>query len=565
MIPRRRTVAEAAVLLVPPLLALLVYRGVGGHDFVAFDDDLYVSGNRWVTGGLTPRGVLWAFTTFHAGYWIPLTWVTYMADATLGGGSPGTFHLTNLLLHAAVCLLLALVLRRLTGRRLPAVAVASLLAVHPLHVESVAWITERKDGLSALFLVLSLAAWRCYVAAPSPRRMAAVALPFALGLMAKPMLVTLPVLLLLLDVWPLGRMAGEGGRPPGGAGWARLLAEKTPLLLLSLLAGGLTLVAQGQMAMATLERMGVGERLANAPVAILWYLGALPWPTDLRVIRLLPQGGHPPLLGLGAGAVLVLAAVVAAAALPRRPWLAVGYGWYLTSILPVSGLLQAGFQSTADRFAYIPSWGIYLLVAAAAATIPGRRWRRRAVTLLGGVVLLLALVARRQTGVWEGSERLFGRVLAGDPGNWIAHQNLAGVLAARGDQAAAVEHYARALEARPRLPMARINYARSLAALGRHQEAATQYREALALVPDMAEAWVGLGISQLARGRPGEAEEAFRRALAVRPGYDAAHYDLGLLLERQGRLAEARAHYRRTLELNPSFAPVRERLGRLGG
>jgi len=425
----RRTVSEIHLIDIAVALALAAaaaapYLVAGvSRSFVNLDDDLYVYGNPHVSAGLTWAGVRWAFTAFQASNWHPLTWLSHMLDVSLFGLAAYGHHLTNILLHALATALLFTALRRLTGAIWPSAFVAALFGVHPLHVESVAWVAERKDVLSGVIFALVLLAYERFARRGSRGRMLPVALLLALGLAAKPMLVTVPFLLLLLDFWPLGRLRPAAGGPVPGrprVPWARLLAEKTPLLLLAAASSVVTYAAQE--AGGSVARLGCfppAVRLANAAVSVVVYLNNVFWPTDLSVFYPLPLQALPP--WMVAGAALALAAVSAAvlAALRRRGYLAVGWFWFLGMLVPVIGIVQVGEQMRADRYLYLPLTGLGVLVAWGLPELL-RGWRRGGVALGVAAVAGLALlggVAAERARDWRDAPTLFSRALAVTPNN----------------------------------------------------------------------------------------------------------------------------------------------------
>jgi tetratricopeptide (TPR) repeat protein len=546
---KHREIAAAAMVL---LLAALVYAPVVGFDLTNFDDDVYVTDNPPVTAGLSLRGAGWAATTLHAGFWIPLTWLSLMADASLYGLRPGGFHLTNLLLHAASAVLLLLLLSRLTGRRGVGLAVAALFAVHPLHVESVAWVTERKDVLSLAMLLLSLAAWRTWLARPSAGGYLAALGLYLASLAAKPMAVAWPLLLLLLDWWPLGRL-GRGER-------LRRVAEKLPFAAVGLLCGLVTIHAHRlRAAMAPLESLTLASRLATAVDGLGWYPRKMLWPRGLAALYQLPAGGAP--AGRVAAVALLIVAALAAGIIlrRRRPWLAVGLGWYLAAILPVSGLLQAGIQSTADRFAYLPLLGLYLAIACEAASRRAPSALLRAAAL--AAVLALAVAARGQAGHWRDSESLFRRVLAISPASVVAHVNLGRALVDKGRPEEGMAHYRRALAIDPSDAEARLNLANALARAGRAAEAAAEYRVLLSHDPGHRKALFSLGVLEGASGEGDAALARFDRLVELEPSFAEAHYQRGVLLALSGRRAEAREALVMAVALAPSFAQAHYNLG----
>jgi hypothetical protein len=470
----RRPPSRFVLALLLTVATLAVFAQVVGFEFVDYDDNLYVTANPYVKEGLTLAGVRWAFTTFAAANWHPLTWISLMLDWSIGGPGPRVFHLTNLILHLANVLLLFFVLDRMTGRRRPSAVTAALFAIHPLHVESVAWVAERKDVLSTLFMFLTLVAYAGFVERPGLVRRLAVVVLFALGLMAKPMLVTLPVLLLMLDAWPLRRK-----RP-----WRHLVLEKAPLFALSIATGAMTFVAQrqgGTVGSLTLYPLGV--RVANAVVATAAYLGKAIWPTRLAVFY--PHPGASLSAWMVAGSAVVLAALTLGAIHVRRsrPYLLFGWAWYLVTLAPVAGIVQVGWQARADRYTYIPLIGIFLgVVWAVSDHFAGRP------ALLGSLasasLVMLGIGAFVQAGYWRDSETLFRHALAVTDNNAVAHNNLGTALLRRGLQSEAGEHFAEAVRIDPSFADAHSNLGVALGRQGRIDEAILEFQRALDLEPD---------------------------------------------------------------------------------
>ena len=437
------------------LVTLLAFHHVVRCDFINFDDPTYVQNNPLVAGGLTPANVGRAFTTLHAGYWIPLTWISYQLDYSLHGLAASGYHRTNLLLHAANVVLLFLLLCRLTGSTGRSAVVAALFALHPIQVESVAWVTERKDVLSTFFGLLALGAYVGYGERPGWRRYLAVMLLLALGLMAKPMMVTLPCVMLLLDFWPLHRWGWKtppphplpeaergwgGGVLPllplsaSGRGWGGgVLREKAPLFALALAAGVLTIVAQKtDTAVRSLDEFSLYARLGNAAVSSVAYLGMLLWPQNLAVFY--PHPGEPPVWQVVAAVLVLLLLTGTALALARRaPYLLVGWLWYLLTLAPVSGILQAGWQGRADRFLYVPSIGLFLLATWGLAELATTARRRLALGSLAAAVLAGCLVRTVfQVHHWQNSLSLWQHTVAVTPANFVADNSLAAALLDRG-------------------------------------------------------------------------------------------------------------------------------------
>ncbi len=447
-------------------LLLLAVAAVFGqtvsHDFVYFSDDAeYVTDNRLVQQGLTGQGIVWALTTFHTTNWHPLTWLSHMLDCELYVLNPGGHHLTNVLLHAAAAVLLLLALRRMTGALWASAWVAAVFALHPLRVESVAWVAERKDVLSGLFFMLTLWFYARYAERPASwGRYLLVVASFALGLTAKSMLVTLPFVLLLLDYWPLGRLgpsregsAAEGADPPRpGRLLVRLVVEKIPFFVLAAASCVVTLAAN-RSAVKPLEQLPFLWRLANAAVAYVAYLGNMLYPVGLAVLHPVPKG-PPPAWETAAAVTLLLAISTAAFVLRRKcPYLLVGWLWYLGTLVPVIGLVRAGNEGMADRFTYLTQIGLYMAIAWGAVHVvrswPDCRWGIAAVAAL--VVAGLMGCASQQTQYWHDSETLWKHTLECIPQNPIAENNLGNALAARGEFGEAIDHYQKALEAQSRL------------------------------------------------------------------------------------------------------------------
>jgi tetratricopeptide (TPR) repeat protein len=534
-------------------LVAAVYAPVRNHAYINFDDTQYVSENAHVAGGLTRDAVGWAFTTTHAGNWHPLTWISHMLDVQLFGVDPGAHHVTNVVLHACNTLLMFWLLLRLTRALGRSLFVAAVFAVHPLHVESVAWIAERKDVLSAFFGLLCLLAYHAYARDPRPIRYAAVAGTFALALLAKPMLVTLPMLLLLLDHWPLGRASRTPLR--------RLLLEKAPLFALSAASSAITLWAQsGGGAVKALDALPLGRRAANASLAYVGYLQKTLWPEGLAVLYPYPSA-IPAWQVAGALTLLALVTFVALRERKRRPYLVVGWLWYLGMLVPVIGLVQVGSQPMADRYTYLPmvgvlvafAWGMHELLSARDA-----RWLPIAAAL---VIAACASVARRQVGHWRDSFALWEHALAVTRDNARAHANLGHALSKLGRLDEAIPHYEAALRQKPDFAEAHNNLGYALAAQGRNGDAIGHYREALRLIPDYQEAHNNMGVALAEQGQP-QAIAHFEQALRSRPDLPELHNNLGVARARQMDLDQAIQAFTEALRLRPGYADARRNLAR---
>jgi tetratricopeptide (TPR) repeat protein len=540
------------------VLTVAVFAPAVGHDFVSFDDDLYVSDNAHVLSGLTWPGLRWAWTTLHAGYYQPVTWLSFQLDAQLFGPRPWGFHLSNVLWHAANVVLLFVVLRRLTGAPGRSAAVAALFAVHPLHVESVAWVTERKDVLSTFFALLAIWAYSGYIARPGVVRYLTVLAAFAFGLLAKPMVVTLPFVLLLLDFWP-GRRAG--------AGPVRLVVEKLPLFAMAAGMAALTVYAHSQVGgLVPAERLPLGARLANAVVAYVWYLGKTFWPAGLAPFYPHPGETLPGWQVAGSALLLLTITVLALGEARRRPYLPVGWLWFLGTLVPVIGLVQAGEQAVADRFSYYPHVGLFLLIVWGAAELLARRTWPQALpgALAAAVCLGLAVCTWRQLGYWTDSVTVLEHALRVAEDNPVAHNTLGTALARQRRLGEAAHHFSEAVRLDPDSPKARLNLGQVLLVLGKPAEAVPHYRAALRLYPGVPTAHFQLGVALVRLGQTRAAIEQFAEAARLDPAMTYAHYNLGLLRAEQGDAAGAIRHFRAVLDLDPGYTPTpHSHLGKL--
>jgi protein O-mannosyl-transferase len=527
------------------------YAPVADYGFVNFDDPEYVAENPYVRRGLTWAGFVWAFG-FHAANWHPLTWLSHMLDCELFGPDAGAMHLSSVVMHAAAAVFLFVALRRMTGARWPSAVVAALFALHPLRVESVAWISERKDVLSTLFWMLALLAYAFYVERRTWQRYALLALAFAAGLLAKPMVVTLPAALLLLDLWPLRRVSLASG---SASRWMPVVLEKVPLLALAAATSVVVYWAQtGGGAVTPFAVHPLSARIGNALLSYASYLGLTIWPDRMAVFypyRVV----FPPGQLATAGLVLGGMTLVAAWRVQREPWLLVGWLWYLGTLVPVIGIIRAGDQAMADRFVYIPQVGLWLMLVwtlRAHVTAPRARLVLPAAALLA--VVACAIGTRLQLRYWRDSEVLFGRALTVTENNGLAHTNYGFALLERGGAAKALEHFQRAVVLMPRYAKARLNLGLGLGTLGRSEEAIAEYREALQLDPGYAVARYDLGLELAEMGRLEEAIVEYREALRLDPTYAKAHNNLGLALARQGQPQEALTHYESALAVDPDLA-----------
>ena len=506
----------AAIILVGCLTALL-YLPVARFGFV-YDDVQYVTGNPAVAGGLSAASAGWAFTSRYAGNWHPITWLSLMADAGIFGLRPGLFHLVNLLLHVANSVLLLVFLRRATGALWSSALVALLFGIHPLHVESAAWITERKDLLSTLFGLLALLAYSAWTARGGWRRYLLLVAAFAASLMAKPMLVTLPFVLLLLDFWPLGRLPVAGPLPSGAHRTAdtqtlgrvrRLVWEKIPLFTLAAASSVVTYYVQAREgAVQSLEYFALGARLKNAVLAYLGYLSRTVWPVGLSVVYQHRGENLPLAAAVAAALVLALVSVLVVLLGKKRPYAPVGWFWYLGTLVPVIGLVQVGVQAMADRYSYLPLVGIFLLAAWAGRDLLAAKPRAvpGAVALTAAAVICLGAVSHRQIAFWRDDVALFGRAVELNPDNWTALNNLAGALSLKDRKQEAAALYRKAFDLNPDFrALARFQAGEELFVKWQYQQAIDNYLEALQLKPEYPEAMVSLGLCYALTGRRDEA------------------------------------------------------------
>jgi protein O-mannosyl-transferase len=637
----RRAVIVAAVLIA--IVTVAVYLPVTQATFLNYDDDAYVTNNVHIIRWRGWENIAWAFTSIEATHWHPLTWLSHMADAQFFGARPGLHHMTALALHVASTVLLLVALRRMTGRLWPSAMVAGLFALHPLHVESVAWIAERKDVLSTFFIMLALVAYTHYARRPGFGRYAAVLVLFAMGLMSKSMVVTFPCLLLLLDYWPLKRMIAEcrmqnaecktqkngekAVTPSGSSGGVRnsafcnlqsairrsaivrLVLEKLPLLALSAATAVVAMMAMRQAGMMPdTAELSIGGRLANVALSYVTYMGKMLWPLNLAVFY---PYRHNPETGDVVMAVGILAAITAVALwqVRRRPYLAVGWFWYLVALTPVIGIVQVGGQSMDDRYTYVPLVGLFIMIVWGVADL-AKGWRLRRVALPALALAALAACAgltARQVTFWKDTEAVAQHNLDVVSGSALVHVNLGEVYARQKRYDEALEQYQLAIACDPAYFMVYVDLGALLYEMGRLDESSAYCRRAIELKPDREEAYNTLGqvfvkeaatqsdpartrlLNQALRayskamelspgwgdpythlgvaldllGRTDEAIAANLQAMELKPFYTVPHVNLGLIYLRHGRLAEAAAEMRTALRIHPYDAPAHLGLGRV--
>ena len=519
--------ARAALVAALALLALTaaVFAPVPTYEFVDFDDPEFVVENPHVAGGLTRNNVAAAFTHAYDAAGGPVTWLSHLLDVELFGMTPGPAHVVNVVLHATNVVLLLILLWRLTGALAPSTFAAALFAVHPLHVESVAWISERKDVLSTTFWLLSTIAYVAYVRRGGWARYGLTAALLVLGLLSKPVVAVVPFTWLLLDLWPLARMPW----PATWSRWRSLVLEKLPFVGLSLVAMLFVVAAQRDIgAISSIALLPWTFRAANALVSYTTYLWKTVWPADLAVFY--PYPSEVPWLSAGLGGlVLLVLSALAWRNRRRHPYVAVGWCWYLGTLVPMLGLVQVGSHARADRFTYVPLIGIFIALAWSVAAFARVTPRRRTLTVAASLAVVVgcAIVARAQLETWRTSETLWQQARLATGANFRAEAGLAEVARRRGDLDGAIAHY----------------------------------QEAVRLAPDAAEFQVNLGLLLVDRHRFAEAATAFQRAIALRPADAESHNNLGAMLARQGRFVDAASTFRRALVLAPSYGLARRNLG----
>ncbi len=530
-------------------ITLLVYWQVKDHEFISYDDDTYVTENRHVQKGITLDSIAWSFTTVHGANWHPLTWLSHMLDIQLFGTKAGHHHLANVFFHLANTFLLFLVLRKMTNGLWQSAFVAALFAFHPLHVESVAWVAERKDVLSTFFWFMTIWSYIRYVKSPGVPRYALFIFLYMFGLMAKPMMVTLPFVLFLLDYWPLKRLqAGLSGIKP-------LVLEKTPLFFLSAASCVITYFAQqkgGAVEPFCVHPFTV--RVANALVSYTAYMGKMIWPSHPAILYPYPQG-----LILwqvaGAGMVLALMSYVVIRGARRHPYLVVGWLWYLGTLVPVIGLIQVGLQSMADRYTYVPLIGLFIIIAWGVPELLSHwRYRNIGLSMMGALVLsILSVITYQQLPYWRNSISLYEQALRVTTGNYMIHTNLGVILAGQGQLDEAVSHYSDALKINPHFAMADYNLGLALLKQDRINDAMGHFSNALVSKPDYADVHNNLGFALSRQGKTDGAVSHFLEALKIEPDHEIAHYNLGNILATQGRIAEAIRHYSKALTASPDY------------
>ena len=567
------------VYLVLAISVLLVYWQVREFAFVSYDDDVYVYQNAHVPNGLTREGIVVAFTTAPAGgNWMPLTWLSFMLDCQLFGLKPGPMHLVNVLWHLVNTLLLFALLKKITGAFWPSAFVAAAFALHPMHVESVAWITERKDVLSMFFLLVTVWAYAGYVRCPSVLRYGLTLVLFGLGLMAKPMLVTLPFVLLLLDYWPLNRFAipilPKRSTPKDSKtiptakiqkAISGLLIEKIPFLVLAGISSAITFAVQrAGGSMLAGEVHSLTDRMSNACLSYVRYIGKLFWPQDLAVLYPFSLAENIPLwqvvlsillLGGITGLVLFLGR--------RQKYLPVGWFWFLGTLVPVIGLVHVGPQAYADRYTYIPYTGLFVMIFFGVAELAARWRRSKAVIGLSMLVVLTALgwTAHRQTGYWRNSEILFSRAVSVTDNNYMMYNNLGAVYNSSGRHVEALKACQEAVRIKPAFAAVYNNLGIAYSGLGRFEEAIKTYQQGLDITPHDAELHYNLGVACSGLDRYEQAIAAYQQSIKIKPHNADASYNMGIAYGGLGQYEQAIEAYEQTLRIRPNDAVAYNNLG----
>jgi len=559
-------VRAVVLALLLSIVTAIVFWPVTQNALVNYDDPDYITNNPRVLQGISWHNIGWAFTTGHAGNYLPMTWISLMIDRTLQGTSPEGFHTTNLVLHAINCGLLLLVLRAATGSTWRSALAAAIFALHPLRVESVAWVTERKDVLSMFFALCAMAAYVLYAHGPRVWKYLAVAALLELALLSKSTIVTLPAIFLLMDFWPLRRVRLDAGDTrPLKRSVKTLLLEKIPLLMLSVGACvGTMLTQMAGGTVGTLAKYPLQSRICNALVCYVIYLKKMVIPTNLAVFY---PNHQDKTLWMAALAFIALGAITGLVLLrrDRSPWLAVGWLWFCGAMVPMIGLVQSGGQSMADRFTYLPMIGI---VIAAAWSVP--QWMfetARGRAMLGSatvaVLIAMSLGTRQQISYWQNSETLMSHAIAVTSGNHVAHNNLGFELARQGRMAEAKTQYLAALEANPGFSVAHNGLGTILARQGDRAGAIAQYSIAVKLNPENEVAHRNLGVQLAAAGRIDDAIAQYAICVRIKAEDAAAQSLLGMTLAQQNRLAEAEPHFRAAVDDDPNDAQLAVNLGHL--
>jgi protein O-mannosyl-transferase len=581
---------ELTVCLFLIVIIFIVFFQLSSYDFVNFDDDLYITKNLRVQAGLTAKNVVWALSSTDLANWHPLTWLSHMLVVQLFGMNPGFHHLTNLFFHIANALLIFLIFNKVTGAPWRSFCLALLFALHPLNVEPVAWVSERKGVLSTFFWMLTMWSYIRYVERPVLDRYLLVFLFFILGLMAKPMIVTLPFVLLLIDFWPLKRFklltSGSifnfhaGKKTPNAEGMIqtgntsgydsystsqlslRPVFEKTPLFILSVVSCAVTYFVQNSAgAVRSLEVIPLKSRIANALVSYVTYIGKTVYPQSLAVFYPYPVI-IPWWKVIGACSILISVSYLAWKSFSKYPYILVGWLWYLGTLLPVIGLVQVGSQAMADRYAYVPVIGLFIIIVwGVTDLIESWNYHRIMISLVAtGVMVILSIMTIIQVGCWKNSYKLFNHALETTSNNAPAHNNFGNALVEQNKDEEAGRHYAEALRINPYYAEAHYNLGNFLGIQGKYDEAINHYYAALKTNPRFKKAHYNLGNVLAKVGRVAEAMRHFTETIRIDPGYAEAYNNLGVVLSKVGKLKEATSCFRRAIRINPDYKDAQQNL-----
>jgi tetratricopeptide (TPR) repeat protein len=546
------------------LSTLTVFWHVRDFDFVGYDDNAYVFENQHVLHGLTFDGIIRAFTSYDASNWHPLTWLSLMLDIQLFGPNPGWMHFVNLLLHIANTLLLFAVLKKMTGSLWPSAFAAAAFALHPMHVESVAWIAERKDVLSTFFLLLTLIAYVGYVKRRGIVRYLLALLLFSFGLMAKPMLVTLPFILVLLDYWPLERFSASITKQSKLKILYQLIIEKIPFFALAAASSVVTFFAQrAGGSVVDIKMLALGDRVGNAFLSYFRYIGKMVWPKNMAAFY--PFIENPNLFWQAAICILALAAIsiLVIRFARNRGYLPVGWFWFIGTLVPVIGFVQVGGQAFADRYTYIPYIGLFIMIAWGVSELLSKwRYQKLALGIAAAIVLTaFGICSRIQVNYWKNNEALFSHAINVTQNNYIAQSNLAVTYSDLGRWQDAIECYKQAVRVKPNYPDAQYNLGIAYGNLMRYQEAIEAFKQAIRIRPDFADAYNNLGVAYTALGRYHEAAEAYEHVIKIKPDYVEAYYNLSNSCISLGRYPEAADALRNAIRIKADNANTYYRLG----
>lgn len=550
------------------LTTLGLYYQVGNFEFINFDDDEYITENIHLKEGALLKKVKWCFTATYANNWHPLTWLSHLLDIELYGYSAGKHHLTNVFFHIFNTLLLFTLLQKITNNLGRSAFVAALFAVHPLHVESVAWVAERKDVMSAFFFLLTLISYHSYSRHPGFKNYMLTFLLLTLGLMSKPMLVTTPFVLLLLDYWPLNRIDLSKttlSRSEDLKELIFLVIEKIPLLLPVIFSTIITFSVQklgGAVAASTIYPLDV--RLANALIAYVTYIFKMVWPAKLAIYY--PHPGMPSWQQiLGYGLLFTTLSVFAFFLRKRYPYILVGWLWYLGMLVPVIGLIQVGSQAMADRYTYLPLIGLFIIIAWGVPDLLKNRFNNPKIPLIFAFIslVILFLISQNQIRYWKNSITLFQHALEVTEDNFIAHHNLGVALSKRGHYNEAIEHYAQTLRIVPNYVSAHHNMGIALAKQGKQDEAIQKYNDVLHLAPNHKEVYFSLGNAMVAKGMLEQAVSYFQKAIKLNPSHAETYNNLGVVLFKLGMVSESIANFQAAIKINPHFTDARKNLQKI--